>query len=133
MADYQNFKISPSDYLGFEYEDFQNRMYAVALSDPKKYFEIRNAVVKYIRDTTVEAWFRVFYSALTEGVKADGNPIHADLPPPKYPAQEVSRLCIGIGKTVQHIASDVCDKIIPAKFEDLAHKRTHDKANAAGL
>ena len=133
MADYQNFKVKPSDYLGFEYEDFNNQMYALAMADPKKYFDIRNAVVKKIRDSTVEKWFEVFYAALTEGKDADGNVLHPDLPAPKYPAQEVSRLCIGIGKTVQQISNDICDKIIPAKFEEIAHKRTHQKAEAAGL
>ena len=132
--DLQNFKISPQNYLNFEYEEFQNEMYALALSDPKKYFSIRNAVVKYIRDTTVEAWFQVFYNALTSGTKEDGyTKIHPDLPPPRFPAQDVSKKCIGIGRTVQSVAQEICDIIIPARFEDIAQKRTHDKASAAGL
>ena len=133
MADYQNFKISTKNYMGYAYESHCERLTALALSQPDKYYEIRKKVVEYIRDSTVESWFKIFYNALTKGQDADGAPITTGLGTVDYPAQEVSRLCIGIAKTVQGIADQVCDIIIPAKFEELASKRRHDKAAAAGL
>lgn len=138
MADYQNFRIKTGNYLGFEYEDFRNKMYAIALADPKSYYTIRNDVVKGIRDETVEKFFNVFYAALTEGKRSNpdgtlGAPLSPHLPPPNFPAQSVAEICLQAGRTIHKIVDDVIEKIIPISFEQLAKARTHDRAAALGL
>ena len=133
MADYQNFKIETKNYMGYAYESHCEKLTALALSKPDEYYKIRAEVVEYIRNSTVESWFKIFYNALTKGQDADGAAISAGLGSVDYPSQECSRLCLGIAKTVQGIADQVCDIIIPAKFSELASKRRHEKAAAAGL
>jgi hypothetical protein len=131
--DYQNFKVNVHNFMGFENSEARNELYAISLSNPKLFFEIRNAVVKKVRDQTIERFFEVFYNALTSGTDLDGNLLHPSLPVPHWPSQEVSKLCLGCAKTIEQITNDVIDKIIPLKFEQLADKRTHDKAAAMGL
>jgi hypothetical protein len=133
MGDYQNFKIDVHNYMGYDNLAARNELYSISMANPKLYYSIRNDVVKKVRDQTVERFFEVFYAALTEGKDIDGNLLHPDLPVPHYPAQEVSRICIGVAKTIQSITDDVIDKIIPLKFDSIADKRTHDKAAALGL
>ena len=35
------FEVSPANYLGFEYEEYKNDLYALALAKPSDYFELR--------------------------------------------------------------------------------------------
>jgi hypothetical protein len=134
MAD--QFKIDSKNYMGYEYEAFTEHLYGLALSDPKKYFEMRAAVLKSVRDDVVEQFFATFYNALTSGTTADGTTVIHDeftTHPPKYPSQDVSKILIGVGKTINSMVEDVISLIVPAKFESLANARAHDKASAAGL
>ena len=38
----QNFEVNTSDYLGFEYEEYLNKLMALAMSKPAEYYEIRS-------------------------------------------------------------------------------------------
>jgi hypothetical protein len=45
-TDPMNFRLDPSDYLGHEHEQFKQTLMELALSEPKKYFELRKDVLR---------------------------------------------------------------------------------------
>ena len=41
-----SFKVDPNNYLGHNYQDFLSQIYALALSKPNDYFELRRKIVE---------------------------------------------------------------------------------------
>jgi hypothetical protein len=116
-----NFRISTSDYLGYSHQSFQRKTYADALTNPARYFEMREKVITSMRDANVKAIYDTLYSALVEGKDIDNNQI---CPPPNYPKQKVAEITIQAAQTIQKIFEDAVELILPASYQQIAEQRT---------
>jgi hypothetical protein len=59
MADpTERFFLDISNYLSYEYEGYRNAMYALALSQPSRYFEVRKQVLEQVRNDYIKNIYR---------------------------------------------------------------------------
>lgn len=128
MAD-QNFKVDPSNFIGIQYQEYRNEMYAKALATPSAYFDLRKKVVKSVKEDAVKDLYIRFYNLLTEGTDANGGQIMDE--PPHYPAQKVGDFCLEAAATLNGILDKLVEIILPADFKALAETRTGAIGNAA--
>ena len=141
------FQIDPADYLSIDYESFRDDMLELALSSPAQYFKLRKAVLKQVKREACITQYNVYYSLLTLGNKADGATSifqglgGGDLPSeevrtafkPHYPKQLCNQFALGASKTIDKIAEDAVELILPRDFKSIANERTSTKSRAIGI
>ena len=134
-----NFALDTSDYLSINYSEFKDDMLALALSKPSEYFALRKSVLRNVKAKAIEAIYDQYYSLLTDGTDPEGTPLaegpFADQFKPNYPKQLVSQFALGAAKTVNKIAEDAIELILPRNLQSIANEKTavKGKADVIGL
>ena len=127
------FAVTPSNYLGFEYEEYKNDLYALALSKPSEYFRLRKEVVKSVKTDAIGNIYKTFTKILSEGQSLGGAnmivEIGGTVHQPKYPDQEISKIALKAARTLDDILEDVIDIILPNDFKQLANQRAVKTSN----
>lgn len=123
-----NFKLDTSDYLGFAYDNYLNELQALAISQPKVYYQMRKDVLSLLKDKVVKDVYTAYYSLLTTGVVAGMRVIEEKLHcQPSYPKQDASKFALEAAKTVNHILDKCMEIILPANHLDVAELRIKKK------
>ena len=137
-----NFKLDTSDYLGIDHAAFRDDMLALALSKPSEYFQLRKNVLAAVKRNAVANIYKTYYSLLTEGKDAEGNLLlRGDFAEgitaptvrafnPKYPKQKVNEFALGASETIDKIAEDAIEILLPRGYEDIAKERSSTKGKA---
>ena len=120
MATPSSFKVDPNNFLGHNYEDFLSQMYALALSKPNDYFELRRRIIEKVKRDAIGKLYDNFYSVLTEGTSG-GASLFATQGSikPKYPEQKVNDFCLSAAATLDEILNDLVNIIIPDKVNEI--------------
>ena len=128
MADFQNFNLDTSDYLGIKYDEYINHMQSLSISQPTEYTRIRNSVIKQLKQDLLEKTFERYYNLLTSGKG------FTDLPKsPSYLKQEASNFALGATKTINKILDEVLNIVLPAQQADFAKLQQGKKADSANI
>ena len=137
-----NFKLDTSDYLGIDHAAFRDDMLALALSKPSEYFQLRKNVLAAVKRNAVANIYKTYYALLTEGKDAEGNILlRGDFATgiteptvrafnPKYPKQKVNEFALGATETIDKIAEDAIEILLPRGYEDIAKERSSTKGKA---
>ena len=127
MAD---FKLDTADYLSIEYNAFRDEMLELALSKPSEYFKLRRIVLDKVKKDAVENKYTTYYNLLSAGTDAGGSKI-ADGFVPRYPKQLVNQFALGAAKTVDKIAEEAIELLLPRNYKDIANERTSTKGKSS--
>jgi hypothetical protein len=140
MADDFNFKINPADYLGSDYEAFKTDMLELAISKPSEYFNLRKTVLKRVKTQAVQDQYNIYYSLLTAGVAFNAVPgvdagknifdnLAAGVSPftPKMPKQLVNEFALKAAKTIEAIADEAVEMLLPMNYRKIAEGREISK------
>jgi len=119
-----DFKIDTSDYLSIDYNAFRDDMLELALSKPSEYFALRKQVLQAVKRDAVENIYTTYYNLLTDGLDKDGNSIVNAAWKPHYPKQLVNQFALGASKTIDKIAEEAVEIILPRNYKDIANERT---------
>ena len=132
MAD---FKLDTADYLSINYSEFRDDMLALALGKPAEYFALRKTVLKAVKKDCIKAVYTQYYNLLTTGRDADGGKIGPTEWIPNYPKQLVSQFALGAAKTMDKIAEDAVEILMPRNLQAIANEKTaiEGKADVIGL
>ena len=141
MADSQNFRIDTSNYLGIEHSNFKNKLMEIALTTPADYFELREFVLRAVKEQAIKTFYDTIYYVLSEGKltagsaagSAAGTARRAGLFLPKYPKQKITEIALQGGKTMDSIIDDVIEIILPIDYQQLAAQRLSRKGEANGI
>ena len=95
----QNFQVNTSDYLGFEYEEYLNKLMALAMSRPAEYYDIRSKTLAALKKVVVENVYTEYYKLLTTQALPGSNPALI----PHYPQQKASQFALAASKTINEI------------------------------
>ena len=127
------FNIDTGDYLGIKYESFKDEMLALALAEPSEYFKLRKAVLQRVKQQAVEDQFRIYYNLLTAGTSKEGADIIRDgagVKPetaakfkPNYPKQLTSQFALGAAKTIDKIAEEAVEILLPKDYKSISQDR----------
>ena len=148
MADTDfNFKINPADYLGSDYEAFKTDMLELAISRPSDYFALRKVILKRVKTQAVQDQYNIYYSLLTSGfafndVKEGGkviieggkniadNSATGSIFTPKMPKQLVNEFALKAAKTIESIADEAVEMLLPMNYRKIAEGREISKTAA---
>ena len=128
-----DFKIDTGDYLGIKYESFKDEMLALALAEPSEYFKLRKSVLATVKQQAVEDQFRIYYILLTSGTDKEGGEIiprsagirddTAAKFRPNYPKQLTSQFALGAAKTIDKIAEEAVEILLPKDYKSISQDR----------
>ena len=137
-----NFKIDPANYAGIDHESYRSDMLQLALTQPTEYAKLRKAVLNIVKRTAVNSQYGIYYYLLTEGAKANGkiqgdSILAGEFPEatqlmfkPKVPAQIVNEFALKAAKTIDKIAEEAIEMILPADWKQIADNRTFSKTKS---
>ena len=121
-----SFRVDPNDYLSNNYNDFKTEVYALALSKPATYFEIRKNVVQKVKRDAVKNIYDTFYAILKDGT-VDGAPLikntAGNVIRPSYPEQLINEECLGCAKTLDNMCEHIVDIILPREINAILSDR----------
>jgi hypothetical protein len=121
----QNFEVNTSDYLGFEYEEYLNKLMALAMSRPAEYYDIRSKTLAALKKVVVENIYTEYYKLLTSQPLTGSNPALT----PNYPQQKASQFALAASKTINEILNSALDIILPANHLDVAKLKLTERGN----
>ena len=141
MSDF-NFKIDPSNYAGIDHEAYRSDMLQLALSQPTVYTQLRKDVLQTVKKEAVNTQYAIYYNLLTKGKKPDqtsilsatassglgtgANPLFV----PHVPNQIVNEFALKASKTIDRIAEEAIEMILPSDWKQIADNRTFSKTKA---
>jgi len=120
------FRIDANQYLGHSFESYRDYLFSLAISDPSKYFKIREAVVTHVKREAVKNLYQTLFNTLIYGKKTGptGAWISQDLQKePQVPSAKVNEICLSAAKTLDHILDEVLDLIVPLDYKTIATRR----------
>ena len=143
MADF-NFKIDPANYAGIDHESYRSDMLQLALSQPTQYTKLRKSVLDKVKRNAVNSQYAIYYYLLTEGQSVvDNKPSDSILDltagftkedqimfKPKVPSQIVNEFALKAAKTIDKIAEEAIEMILPAGWKQIADNRTFSKTKS---
>lgn len=132
-----NFQINPTDYLGHDHEVFKTKLMELALSEPKKYFELRREVLSAVKKQAVDDAYKTYYYLLTSGFIKDGSTSILNGKAaetyvdggfvPSMPMQKVNEFALKAAKTLDSIAEECIEMLLPQDYRQIAENRTVQK------
>ncbi len=143
MSDF-NFKIDPSNYGGIDHEAYRSDMLQLALSQPTVYTQLRKDVLQAVKKEAVNSQYAIYFYLLTLGCKPTpdgkrpGVSILNKTPSigqeslfrPNVPYQIVNEFSLKASKTIDRIAEEAIEMILPADWKEIADNRTFTKTKS---
>ena len=133
------FRIDPNAYLGHNYASFRDKLFSLAIADPKKYFAIREEVVRKTKQNAVKQLYETIFDVMDQGT-VDGNPIVTvpGLPAgfvfsPKVPPQKINEVSLSAAKTLDKILDDILEIVVPLDYKSIAAKRLAVTGEASAM
>ena len=130
------FKVAPKNILGLEAQSFKSKLLALALSEPKVYFDLRDRVYTSIVENAVANAYELYWSILTVGKYKDdgGNMVQIQYTDkagtknfaPKLPESEVNTFALEVAEAVKDIAERAVERVMPMEYKDLAVRRSKE-------
>ncbi len=138
-----NFKINPADYAGIDHESYRSDILQLAHSQPTKYTKLRKEVLNIVKKEAVNSQYAIYYYLLTAGQEAGsgdgGDSILKDskleaatkaMFVPHVPSQIVNEFALKASKTIDKIAEEAIEMILPADWKQIADNRTFSKTKS---
>ena len=131
-----NFKVNPSDFRGIEHEKFRTKLLNLAITKPTEYNDLRMNVLEAVKQKAVNSQYDIYYYLLTKGCKEDGatsiieGKTNADLFVPRVPANVVNEFAMKASATIDKIAEEAIEMIMPDDWKDVADKRLYTKSKS---
>ena len=127
----QNFQVDTSDYMGFKYEEYLNKLMSLAMSKPSEYYQIRSDTLKALKQGIITQIYTTYYTLLTKGTINATNTLAGLVP--CYPQQKASQFSLAASKTINEILNSALDIILPANHLDVAKMKLTEKSSATRI
>ena len=135
-------QVDTSDILGFEFSAYQDKIKSMALSEPSKYFRLREVVQSKVKKDAVENLYKVFFNILRNGTDKDGTAISAPaiggvgggaaVPLGKvgYPTMKTNEFALNASATLNEILDELIEIILPIDYKNIAMSKMKLKGEA---
>jgi hypothetical protein len=129
-----NFKIETDDYLSYNYDEYRNSLYALALTKPSEYFALRSKVLAAVKKKAINNVYETFFNILSNG-QVEGNAMLDTVRAggPAYPKQLVTKIALKAARTLDSILNEVIEIILPQDFKTLANLSMVTKSQADAI
>ncbi len=136
MSDF-DFKINPSNYAGIDHEAYRSDMLQLALAQPTVYTQLRKDVLQTGKKEAVNTQYAIYYHLLTKGQNPDGSSVLSRTSSrgvkefvPHVPNQLVNEFALKASQTIDRIAEEAIEMILPADWKQIADNRTFSKTKS---
>ena len=122
-------RSSPNDILSLDYNKYKNSIYALSLSKPSEYFQMREDCENALIDSVLTELYNAIFVVLREG-KINKVSITGDRYV-GYPSNLVNEICLSITSSLQSfLINEVLEKLYPANNLSLASAKLIAQNNA---
>ena len=125
---------SPLDFLSINYNVYCNSIYSLSISQPTKYYEIRNKLLTKLNEELLEKTHHVIFNVLRYGVIGVGNDSNYtnDLRP-NVPAEICNKISMDVAKAYQVEVQKIIKMLLPPDNESLAKSSLNSKLIAESI
>jgi hypothetical protein len=141
-----NFKLNPENYLGLQHDKFKSDMMQIALTNPTRYYAIRNNVMQNTVGEVVKDMYEKIYYLLTIGslkstepASAANNKADNSVVPggenfiPNMSEKEVSDFAMSCATTMRTMLVQAIHKLLPDDYINLASSRLASQASTRNI
>lgn len=118
-----------SNYLAHEYNEYVNKLYQLALTDPKRYIEIKNNATRAVKTNATKMLFNQISGNLSKGVSLDANgnqsnnsifgPNSNQIGQPNYPQDKILEFSSSVAITMDEVFNKLLKILFPDNIEDI--------------
>ena len=136
LPDVENWRIDPNQYLGHDFEDFQNIVQAFSLTSPKGYLLMKNDVAKRLKRDAIRNLYNTMFSVFQKGIDGNGRPlfvIDGEVRQPRYPLGHTNEFVLSASETMDSILAKMLEILMPRRYTELTEKSLGKIGNSAIL
>ena len=117
-----SFNIDPNNYLSNYYNDHCAKCYALALSDPKNFYDARSSVTKNLKRDIVKDFYDKIYLTLNTGYTSSGVSVYVGSTlnptdyPVRYPTQKINEIALSFAATLDKMLDEITNIVLPDKI-----------------
>ena len=125
---------SPLDYLSINYDVYCNSMYSLSISQPTKYYEMRNKLLTKLNEELLEKIHHVIFNVLRYGIIGVGNGSnYTNNLRPNVPAEVCNKISMDIAKAYQVEVKKIIKMLLPPDNESLGKSSLNSKVVAESI
>ena len=121
-------KSSPNDILGLDYGRYKQSMYAMSLSNPSAYFEMREKISTLLTEDIVTSLYNKIYLLLREG-KIGKDSVTGDRFV-GYPSNKVNSMALSVVSSMEVFLNDCIEIVLPSNYMELSANKMIAQTNA---
>ena len=121
-------KSSPNDILGLDYGRYKQSMYAMSLSNPSVYFEMREKISTLLTEDIVTSLYNKIYLLLREG-KIGKDSVTGDRFV-GYPSNKVNSMALSVVSSMEVFLNDCIEIVLPSNYMELSANKMIAQTNA---
>ena len=121
-------KSSPNDILGLDYGRYKQSMYAMSLSNPSAYFEMREKISTLLTEDIVTSLYNKIYLLLREG-KIGKDSVTGDRFV-GYPSNKVNSMALSVVSSIEVFLNDCIEIVLPSNYMELSANKMIAQTNA---
>ena len=136
LPDIENFRIDPNQYLGHDFEDFQNILQAFSLTSPKGYLMMKSEVAKKLKRDAIRNLYNTMFTVFQKGLDSNGRPlfvIDGEVRQPRYPLGHTNEFVLSASETMDSILAKMLEILMPRRYTELTEKSLGKIGNSAIL
>ena len=136
LPDVENFRIDPNQYLGHDFEDFQNILQAFSLTSPKGYLMMKSEVAKKLKRDAIRNLYNTMFTVFQKGLDSNGRPlfiIDGQVQQPKYPLGHTNEFVLSASTTMDSILKKMLEILMPERYTQLTEASLGKIGNSAIL
>ena len=135
MSEAMKWKVDVSDYMGFKYQQYVNRLNSVALTKPSAYYDMQTEVIQKLNDNIATYVYDIFYNLLTEGKLPGGGNLTIDgvTLKPSWPGQAATSFSLEASNAIDAIITKCVEIILPKSVLDISKMQIQKKSTTLGI
>ena len=136
LPDIENWRIDPNQYLGHDFEDFQNILQAFSLTSPKGYLMMKSEVAKKLKRDAIRNLYNTMFTVFQKGLDGSGRPlfvIDGEVRQPRYPLGHTNEFVLSASETMDSILKKMLEILMPERYTQLTAASLGKIGNSAIL
>ena len=136
LPDPENFRIDPNQYLGHDFEDFQNNLQAFSLTNPKGYLQMKTEVGKKLKRDAIRNLYNTMFTVFQKGLDSNGRPlfiVDGQALQVKYPLGHTNEFVLSASQTMDSILKKMLEILMPERYTQLTTASLGKIGNSAIL
>ena len=116
---------SPLDYLMINYQCFLNKIYSLSITEPSKYYVLRNKLTQDLNVKMLEYVHNIIFDLLRYGQIA--NVSYTEGHAVGYPTEKVNQICMSFSVLFKEELDKIISLILPPDNQSLANSSLRSK------